>query len=448
VRSRQISASELVRLHIARIEAVNPRINAVVANCFERALEEARAADAVLAQGRLPGPLHGVPMTIKDSFDTAGVVSTGGTLGRRHFVPDEDATVVARARAAGAILLGKSNTPEFTLGGGWRGTENLVYGITLNPYNTDYQPGASSGGSAAIVAAGGAAFDIGTDFGGSLRGPAHACGLAAIKPTQGLCPRTGHIIGYGGYQDSFQQVGPIARRVEDLALLLPVIAGPDHRDAAIMPVPLGNPASVSLAGLRVAVGGIGADDGGREEVKALIRQAARWFADAGCVVTEDIPPKMVELSQVRQVLGSAPGAAPMRRMLARHGTTQASPGLDLTGEDTLAPVLTEAAEELEAIRSAQLLLCPSGTRAALPVEAESMMSAAPATPSRGSRVSYMAAFNTNGWPGGIVRVGTSQADPGMPLGVQVVARPWHDHFVIAALDFIERQSGGYRRPAL
>src|SRR5690606_19517748 len=128
VRSRQVTASELVRLHIARIEAVNPRINAVVANCFERALDEARAADAALAQGRAPGALHGVPMTIKDSFDTAGVVSTGGTLGRRNFVPDEDATVVARARAAGAILLGKSNTPEFTLGGGWRGTENLVYG--------------------------------------------------------------------------------------------------------------------------------------------------------------------------------------------------------------------------------------------------------------------------------------------------------------------------------
>ncbi|MEJ1962810.1 MAG: amidase [Gammaproteobacteria bacterium] len=208
IRSKQLSATEAVRLHIARIEAVNPKINAVVARCFERALLEAEVADTALARGANVGPLHGVPMTIKDSFDTQGVVSTGGTLGRRNFIPAKDATVVARVRAAGAILLGKTNTPEFTLGGGWKGTHNLVYGMTRNPYNLNYQPGASSGGSAANVAAGGASFDIGSDYGGSLRVPATANGVVTLKPTFGRAPRTGNIIGYGGPFDSFQETAP------------------------------------------------------------------------------------------------------------------------------------------------------------------------------------------------------------------------------------------------
>jgi amidase len=300
IREKRISAREAVSLHIARIEAVNPHINAVVADCFERALDEAKRADEVLAKGHTLGPLHGVPMTIKDSFDTEGVVSTGGTLGRRNFVPRQDATVVARARAAGAILLGKSNTPEFTLGGGWKGTDNLVYGLTRNPYNLEYQPGASSGGSAAIVAAGGASFDIGSDFGGSLRGPAHACGLACIKPTHGRVPRTGHIIGYGGLLDSFQQMGPIARWVEDLAVVLPIIAGPDNWDAAMMPVPLGDAARVDLSRLRVAYFATNGRNAPTPQIQALVREAAEWFRELGCSVQEDMPPKMYELSQARQ----------------------------------------------------------------------------------------------------------------------------------------------------
>jgi amidase len=197
IRTKKISAVEAVKLCYARIDAVNPKINAVVAFCRERALAEAADADAMAAKGKFKGALHGVPMTIKDSFDTAGVVSTGGTLGRKGFVPGRDATVVARARAAGAILLGKSNTPEFTLGGGGRGTYNLIHGQTYNPYNLAYSPSGSSGGAGAIVAAGGSPFDIGSDYGGSIRGPAFANGIAGIKPTLGRCPRTGHIVGYG-----------------------------------------------------------------------------------------------------------------------------------------------------------------------------------------------------------------------------------------------------------
>jgi amidase len=231
IRERKISSSELVDLCLRQIDAVNPKINAVVALCADRARAEAKAADAKTAKGESLGPLHGVPFTIKDSLETEGVITTAGSLGLKSFLPKKDATVVARLRRGGAILLGKSNTPEFTLGGGTRGTYNLVYGQTNNPYNTAHSPRGSSGGAAAIVAAGGSPFDIGSDFGGSIRSPAHACGIVGLKPTTGRVPRTGHWPGYGGAFDLYQQLGPLARWVEDMVTILPILSGPDFRDA-------------------------------------------------------------------------------------------------------------------------------------------------------------------------------------------------------------------------
>src|SRR5713101_6542445 len=164
IREKRVSATEMVEAHLQRIAAVNPVLNAVVQVVGPRARMEAMAADQALARGELRGPLHGVPITIKDSLDTAGVISTGGTKGRATFVPEQDATVVARLRAAGAILLGKTNTPELTLSGE---TDNLVYGRTNNPYDVSRTPGGSSGGAGAILASGGSALDIGSDTGGS-----------------------------------------------------------------------------------------------------------------------------------------------------------------------------------------------------------------------------------------------------------------------------------------
>ena len=169
--------------------------------------------------------------------------------GWRDRVPGRDATVVARLRAAGGILLGKTNTPEFT----WANeTDNEVYGRTSNPYDLGRTTGGSSGGSAAIVAAGGAPFDIGSDSGNSIRQPAHLCGVAGIKPTSGRVPRTRHWPGYEGLFESFTQLGPIARRVEDLELVLPIIAGPDGEDPHVVPAPLGDPGKVDVGRLRVA----------------------------------------------------------------------------------------------------------------------------------------------------------------------------------------------------
>ena len=170
IKNKRISCVEIVEMHLDRISSVNPSLNAVVQICTERALSEARKADTKISRGEDIGPLHGVPMTLKDSLDTEGVISTGGTKGRATFIPNKDATVTSRLRKAGAILIGKTNTPEFTLAGE---TDNLVYGRTNNPYNPNKIPGGSSGGAAAIIASGGSPLDIGSDTGGSIRMPSH-----------------------------------------------------------------------------------------------------------------------------------------------------------------------------------------------------------------------------------------------------------------------------------
>ncbi|MFX0199042.1 MAG: amidase, partial [Candidatus Hodarchaeota archaeon] len=226
MRNKEVSSEEVVKAHLERIEEVNPKLNAVVLLTAESALHQAREADAALARGEIKGPLHGVPVTIKDNIETAGVVSTSGTKGRSSFVPAHDATVAARMWAAGAIMLGKTNLPEFGLA---FETDNLVYGRTNNPYDLSRTPGGSSGGEAAIIASGGSPLGLGNDMGGSIRLPSHFCGLAGIKPTTDRVPRTGHFPPPLTGLDPLWQAGPMARRVEDLILTLPIIARVDWR---------------------------------------------------------------------------------------------------------------------------------------------------------------------------------------------------------------------------
>jgi amidase len=188
IRSKKLTSKEIVEAHLERIAAVNPKLNAIVQLTADTARKEAEDADAALARGEIKGPLHGVPMTIKDTLETSGVICTGGTKGRANYVPKADASAVARLRAAGAIFLGKTNVPELA---GAVESDNLVYGRTNNPYDLARTPGGSSGGEAAIIAACGSPMGLGTDAGGSIRIPAHFCGLAAIKPTRpGAAHRT------------------------------------------------------------------------------------------------------------------------------------------------------------------------------------------------------------------------------------------------------------------
>ena len=444
IRDGKISALEIVNACLARIEQVNPRLNAVVSSRADDARRDADNADALMARGARVGPLHGVPMTIKDSFDTAGLRSTYGTIGRASFVPAADAVVVARLKAAGAILLGKTNTPEFT----WSfETDNRVFGRTNNPWDVSLSPGGSSGGSAAIVAAHGVPFDIGTDSGGSIRVPAHFCGVAGLKPTAGRVPRTGHAVGFDGYLQSLTHVGPIARSVADLELIYGIIAGPDGRDPFVVEVPRRNSDSVPIKGLRVAVhadNGIHAPALGISETVTKVAHALEL---TGARITSEVPPALSEVMEIDDRLYHADGYAWLRRLLERAGTRE--PGPDVApylDYKALSPAEFSAAiERWDNWRSRMLqwfepydaIICPVSAFDELPHGAEDGEAAY-------TGFSYTFAYNLTGWPAVVVRAGTSPK--GRPIGIQVVGRPWQEHVVLAVASEVERRFGGYVSP--
>jgi len=445
VRRREVSSVEVVSACLECIAEVNPRINAVV-RLAPDALDRAHDADMALARGAAAGPLHGVPFTLKDSLDTAGLITTAGTIGWSARVPERDATVVARLKAAGGILLGKTNTPEFT----WSNeTGNDVYGVTSNPYDLARTPGGSSGGPAAIVAAGGSPLDIGSDTGNSIRQPAHVCGIAGIKPTSGRVPRTGHWPGFTGILESLTQLGPMARRVEDLILVLPLIAGPDGEDPHVAPVPLGDPSAVLVKGLRVAMF---TDNGVRTptpETVAAVEAAARALEAAGAIVEVRMPPDTAAAHDIYERLTAADGYAWLRRLMARAGTPGLgtyeafawfTPERPLPGDEL--NELVELADELRSrmlrwMHGTDLIVCP-----VMPF---------PAVPHGASREpwftdGYSEVHNVTGWPSVVVRGGTSPE--GLPIGVQVVARPWREDVALAAALVVEAASGGWQRPPL
>jgi amidase len=448
IKAKKVSSTEVVKAYIARIQAVNPKLNAVVFPTFESALQGAKFADDALAAGKYFGPLHGVPCTIKDSHDVAGVVSTGGTLGRKDFIPAKDATYVARVRAAGAIILGKTNTPELTLSGQ---TTNLIYGKTHNPYKLGWQPGGSTGGGASIIAAGGSPFDIGTDFGGSIRGPAHFCGITGLKPSTGRVPRTGHIVGYGGYHDAFQVVGPLARWVEDLGLITSLIAGPDYIDAAIAPMPWAEPKDVDLKKIKVVYYlNNGSEKPLTPETEAAVKNTVALFQSLGVTVVEDCPTALIKESQdVRNLLSSADGRAWTKRLLKKYGTTQVSPVISLADTPQCdAGEFARLAEVFDANRSKflswikpyDLLICPANRTPAEPWPEELK----PQVPD-GKNIGFTTTYNNTGWPGAVVRAGTSPE--GLPIGVQLIAQPWREDVSLAAAAFVEAAAGfGYQKP--
>ena len=446
IRDRQASSQEVVDACLLRIEQVNPVINAVVLLTADAARAAARAADDAMASGRVLGPLHGVPMTIKDAVETEGVISTGGTKGRASYVPDRDATVVARLRQAGAILLGKTNLPELSLAGE---SDNLVYGRTNNPYDPSRIAGGSSGGEAAIIAAGGSPFGIGSDVGGSVRHPAHCCGIAGINPTSGRVPRTGHFPSADGIQEPMWQLGPLARRVEDLALLLPVIAGPDGIDPGIVQMPLGNPGEVDLAGLRVSFHTAVAELKPTAETSATVTNAAAALAEAGAVVEEATPEP---LKDKPFGVSGADGGAGLRKILEEAGTTEIHP-LTERSLSLQADRVASSAELMELLirkdelrrrmlsflQSYDVIVCPAHTHPAVPHGTTYDEEHLP-----GFR--YTGFYNLTGWPGAVVRGGTS-AD-GLPIGVQVVAAPWREDVALAVAQRIEDALGGWQPPPL
>lgn len=449
IRAGEASSEALARRYLDRIERFNPKLNAVVA-VAEDALQRAREADAALAGGAAPGPLHGVPMTIKDCFDTAGVVSTWGTMGRRDFVPGADATVVARLKAAGAILLGKTNTPEFTLS---FETHNNIHGFTNNPHDLGRSPGGSSGGAAAAVAAGLTSFDIGTDYGGSIRVPSHCCGSVGLKPTSGSVPRTGLCLPPGMLTDFLSHVGPMTRTVADLELILAVIWGPDGVDTRIPPVPLAASAGVTLEGLRCAVmidNGVAAPD---DETAAVVENAEAILADAGLATRRDRLDGIDETTQLGGGFWAVGAHAAVQALLDEAGTEIADYAnnwfrrfAEADGTDFGADRLIDQLGRFEAYRRRMqrhmsrydVLVSPVNAHPAArhPSPGES--------PFPSTDASYTEAFDLTGWPAGVVRGGTSSA--GLPIGVQVVANPWREDIVLAVMAHLEASFPDFEPP--
>ncbi len=442
IQRKELSAVEVVEAFIKRIRTVNPKLNAVVQLADEAALDDARKADQLLARGEIMGPLHGVPMTLKDSFDSAGIITTGGTLGRKNFRPKQDATVLSRLRKNGAILLGKTNTPEFTL---MYETNNLVYGKTNNPYDLSCSPGGSSGGAAAIIAAKGSPFDIGSDYGGSLRYPAHCCGITSIKPTSGRVPRTGHILPFGGVLDSFQQVGPMANYVEDLALILPLISGPDWIDPSIVPMPPGNAERINIGKLRIAFHTDNGITPASDEVGQGIRKIADLIADDALLVEETKPNAIEQTYEIMMDLLSADGGASIRRLLHESNTEEhsipwlglANP-MDATAFDALIMKWYHfKSAMLSFFKDYDVILSPVNTQPALPHSS---------IRDELQGFSYTMTYNLTGWPVTVIRAGTTSK--GLPIGIQIVAAPWREDISLALAAYLEKTSGEFQSPVL
>src|SRR6476646_1390172 len=266
VRNREISPVELVESHLRQIRDCNPRLNAFVLVMAEEALAAAKQAEAAVMRDDSLGLLHGVPVTVKDSFDVAGLPTMAGSTLREGHSAEADATSVARLRAAGAIILGKTNCPEFLMN---YESDNFVTGRTNNPWDLDRTPGGSSGGEAAAIASGCSAGGLGSDGGGSIRVPAHFCGIAGLKPTPGRVPATGHFPSLGYPGGLVGVAGPMARNAADLRLLFSVLAGYDPQDPFSVPVPLRNGAGTPRIGIWEQFGSVPVDP----QIRAAVRRA-------------------------------------------------------------------------------------------------------------------------------------------------------------------------------
>ncbi len=309
-----VSAAEVLEAHVQRIEEVNPPLNAVVVRRYDQARADAEAIDAARRRGEPLGPLAGVPMTVKECFDVAGLPSTMGLRRLASRTAAADGVLVRRLRRAGAIIVGKTNVPQLML---LHETDNPLYGRTNNPWDLDRGPGGSSGGEAAIIAAGGVPLGLGSDLGGSIRQPAHSCGIHGIKPTSGRLSILGSVRNLHGMEALRSQAGPLARRVADLALVLPVLLGEwdGDREWQNPPVPWQDPAQVDLRGLRIAYW----NDDGFFRPSPAIRRAVAEAADAlreqGAHLLSIEPPQVPRAMQLYFGLISADGGANFRRLL-------------------------------------------------------------------------------------------------------------------------------------
>ncbi len=491
IRQGEISAREAVEAHIRRIEQVNPRLNALAWARFDAARDEADAADAVRARDEPLGPLHGVPITIKDQFLLAGTPTTFGLRGRAgHRAPD-DGPLVARLRRAGAIVVGKGNVPQLLM---YLEADNFLHGRTNNPWNEARTPGGGTGGDAALIAAGGSSLALASDFTGSIRVPAHMCGICGLKPTYGRLTNLDSPTEFffPGQEGLVLAPGLLARDVADLALGMAVLAAPglERIDPSVPPAPWPDAGAVSLRGLRVAM----YDDDGYFPAAPAVRRAVHEAGEAlrarGAVVEPFVPPDVHEAMRLTFALLAADGGAWVRRALGGEradvrlrallllaglpGAVQRASArlLHTAGQRRLAEslrsvgrlsaarywqVLDERNRYRERFREAlerggyEAIICPPYPLPALRHGA---------TRDLFSAASYSILFNLLGMPAGVVaatrvRPGeesdrrrgidivevaarrSERGSAGLPVGVQVAARHWREDVALAVMAALE-----------
>ncbi|MFO1329975.1 MAG: amidase [Rubrivivax sp.] len=466
LRARRFSALELADRTIARIERLDTRLNAVVVRDFDRARDAARAADAALARGDAR-PLLGVPMTVKESFNVAGLPTTWGHVQARGYVAAEDALAVARVRGAGAVILGKTNVPVDLFD--WQ-SDNPIHGRTRNPWDLERTPGGSSGGSAAALAAGFGALSLGSDLGGSLRVPAHFSGVAALKPSLGLVPSRGQVppgVPPLPREGDLAVVGPMARHVADLARLFDVIAGPDELTQGVgYRLALPAPRRQQLKDWRVLM----LDRHPLVPTAAPVRQAlerlAEGLARAGVRVERSHPllPDLAEVARVYMRLlvsfATAGWPPPLVERLRALAATLPPDDRSLAAEQTRAVTLSHRDWLLaDAARARQqqqwralfaevdLVLCPPMPVTAFvhdasqPVTARRLEVDGQAVPYFDAGLVWASAATSAGLPAAVVPV--DRGDSALPVGVQIVG-PWlEDRSVLAFAALVERGFGGF-----
>lgn len=458
IRSGEIKSADLIEAHLERIARLNPILNAFVHVDSERARRAAVAADAALhstsARAEL-GPLHGIPLTMKSSIDVAGWPCPCGSRLRADYFAQRDAPLVSRLRRAGAIFLGNTNTPEFLMA---YETDNRLIGRTNNPWDLDRTPGGSSGGEAAAIAARCSAGGVGSDGGGSIRVPAAFSGICGLKPTPGRIPATGHFPESAGPFAYLGVVGPMARTVADVKILFEATAGPDDGDPMAAPAPVQFPSQSELRDLRIGFFEDDARTPVTKETRAAVRTAAAALKSAGHVVEAFLPQ---ELETVRRIWWNLFGRAGQvaLRPLYEGKEAELSPilrefigivdaGPRLTIEEFMSTLLERDAIRARFLRQMQrypILICPV---CAVPAFRHGQRSwqVEGRTVNYLDAVSYTQWFNALGFPAAVVPVGRSPEN--LPLGVQIVGRPFADECVLAVAQEIESQCGDLREPAL
>ncbi|HUN26482.1 MAG TPA: amidase [Steroidobacteraceae bacterium] len=444
IRRRQIGCRELLEHYIARTERYGATVNAIVVRNFDAARECANAADRALARGESLGALHGLPMTVKESFNLRGTPTTFGLREFRDNLAHEDAVVVARLVRAGAVIFGKTNVPPGLMDGQ---SANELYGRTNNPWNPARTPGGSSGGSAAALAAGLTGLELGSDIASSIRNPAHYCGVFGHKPTFGICPQRGHMLTDTLQATDLAVVGPLGRSAADLELALSVIAGPCGAEARAWSLELPPPTAVGLADFRVAVV---LDDAFAEVDRSVERELAKladFLVQAGARVEHATRPSFDsgELYRLYMVLLRAAGSAGIadeefaREQALAHGAHRATRemarlnayGATLTHRDWLRldeERLRNRAKWIEFFERVDLLLCPTLSTAAFP---HSTVSPAERTLVVNGRevpfenqLLWAGLASLSYLPASVAPIGLTAE--GLPVGVQVIGAPYAD----------------------